>query len=89
MVFSLEGVVGPQRDAVTHRDGRLVVLGGAGTGKTRVIEERFGWLVSEGREPGRIALVCPSAGAADAMRMRLEAALDWALQGGPCEKARR
>ena len=76
MVFSLEGVVGPQRDAVTHREGRLVVLGGAGTGKTRMIEERFGWLVSEGQEPGRIALVCPSGGAADAMRMRLERALD-------------
>jgi DNA helicase-2/ATP-dependent DNA helicase PcrA len=75
VVFSLEGVVGPQRDAVTHREGRLVVLGGAGTGKTRVIEERFGWLVSEGHEPGRIALVCPSAGAADAMRIRLESAL--------------
>ncbi len=71
----LEGVIGPQREAVTHAGGPLVVLGGPGAGKTRVIESRFLWLVSEGVEPGRIAVVCPSAAGADLLRGRLESEL--------------
>jgi DNA helicase-2/ATP-dependent DNA helicase PcrA len=71
----LEGEVGPQREAVTHAGGALVVVGGPGTGKTRVIESRFLWLVSEGIEPARIAVVCPSAAGAELLRARLEAAL--------------
>jgi DNA helicase II / ATP-dependent DNA helicase PcrA len=75
VVLSLEGVVGAQRDAVTHRDGPLVVLGGPGTGKTAVLEARFRWLAEQGREPGRIAVLSPSAAGADALRIRLERAL--------------
>src|SRR6185312_1656991 len=65
-----------QRDAVTHSGGPLVVLGAAGTGKTRVISERFSWLVSQGCRPERIAVLVPSAARADALRGGLEGALD-------------
>jgi DNA helicase-2/ATP-dependent DNA helicase PcrA len=68
--------MGTQQEAVTHRGGPLIELGGPGAGKTRVIEARFQWLVEhEGSQAGRIAVVCPSIGAADVIRARLEDAL--------------
>ena len=65
-----------QREAVTFRGGPLLVLGGAGTGKTTVIEARFQWLVELGCRPERIAVLTPSAARADALRERLEGALE-------------
>ncbi len=62
-------------DAVRHRGGPLVVLGGAGVGKTTLIVERFVWLVDEGVEPSRIAVLTPSRGRAEALRERLESTL--------------
>jgi DNA helicase II / ATP-dependent DNA helicase PcrA len=70
------GLTPEQREAVTHRGGPLLVRGGAGTGKTRVIEARFLWLVGQGCEPERLAVVVPSAARGDAIRGRLEQALD-------------
>ncbi len=64
-----------QVEAVRHSGGPLVVVGGAGTGKTRVIEERFRWLVGEGARPERIAVLTPSEASADALRERLEGSL--------------
>jgi len=37
-----------QLNAVTHREGPLLIIAGAGTGKTRVISRRISWLISEG-----------------------------------------
>lgn len=37
-----------QREAVTHGSGPLLIVAGAGTGKTTVITERIGWLIREG-----------------------------------------
>jgi DNA helicase-2/ATP-dependent DNA helicase PcrA len=74
--FATDGLLEAQRQAVTHRGGPLLVLGAAGTGKTRVIEARFCWLVEQGCEPESIIVLTPSAARADALRTRLEGALD-------------
>ena len=65
-----------QREAVTSDARTLLVLGGPGTGKTRVIEARFRWLIEQGSRPEEIVLLAPSAARADALRARLEAALE-------------
>jgi DNA helicase II / ATP-dependent DNA helicase PcrA len=64
------------RDAVTYRDGPLLVLGAAGTGKTSLIEARFCWLVEQGSQPERIVVMAASTARADALRGRLEGRLD-------------
>ena len=69
-------VVPAWREAVTHRGSPLLVLGGAGTGKTSLIEARFRWLVEEGCKPERIVVLAPSGARADALRERLEGRLD-------------
>jgi DNA helicase II / ATP-dependent DNA helicase PcrA len=72
----LDGLTPSQRAAATHDDPSVVVLGGAGTGKTRIVEARFRWLVSEGCEPERIAVLVPSGARAAALRARIETRLD-------------
>lgn len=47
----------PQRDAVTSLDGPLLVLAGAGTGKTRVITYRMAEIIRRGTRPDRILSV--------------------------------
>ncbi|MHC5024357.1 MAG: ATP-dependent helicase [Planctomycetota bacterium] len=44
----LEGLTEPQREAVCHLDGPLLVLAGPGSGKTTVVTRRVAWLVSQG-----------------------------------------
>ena len=62
-------------EAVEYGSGRLVVLGVAGAGKTRLIEERFASLVNRGITPERIAVTAASPARAAALRARLEAEL--------------
>jgi DNA helicase II / ATP-dependent DNA helicase PcrA len=48
MVKILEGLNKEQKEAVTHREGPLLIIAGAGTGKTTVITRRIAWILSEG-----------------------------------------
>ncbi len=78
-------------EAVAYGGGRLVVLGSAGTGKTRLIAERFTALVRSGVVVERIAVLAPSSARAAAARARLESSLSQGYEqlfvGSPVELA--
>ncbi len=67
-----EGLNAAQRAAVAHDGGPLLVVAGAGTGKTRTLAARVGRLLWEGAEPERILLLTFSRRAAREMLRRAE-----------------
>ncbi|MBJ7347780.1 MAG: ATP-dependent helicase, partial [Thermoleophilaceae bacterium] len=69
---ALEGLNPEQRTAVTHSGGPLLIVAGAGSGKTRTLTYRFAWLVSEGTPADRILAVTYTAAAAEELVERIE-----------------
>ncbi len=73
----MEGLLGgldpDQRRAVTHEDGPLLVVAGAGTGKTQVITRRIAWLIATRRaKPSEILALTFTDKAADEMTVRVD-----------------
>jgi DNA helicase II / ATP-dependent DNA helicase PcrA len=65
----------PQREAVMHGSGPLLIVAGAGTGKTRTLAYRVAYLISEGTPADRILLLTFTRRAAEEMLKRAASAI--------------
>jgi DNA helicase II / ATP-dependent DNA helicase PcrA len=72
MTDNLDGMNDPQAQAVRHTEGPLMIIAGAGSGKTRVLTYRTAHLIQNGVDPFKIMLLTFTNKAAGEMRARIE-----------------
>ena len=72
MLNYMDGLNPQQREAVLHRDGPLMIIAGAGSGKTKVLTTRIAHLMANGVDPFRILALTFTNKAAREMKERIE-----------------
>ncbi|MCH2399510.1 MAG: UvrD-helicase domain-containing protein, partial [Pirellulales bacterium] len=80
--YLLEGLNAEQQEAVLHGEDPLLLIAGAGTGKTRTLVHRVAHLIHKGVDPARILLLTFTRRAASEMLRRVDEVLHDSCQQG-------